>query len=617
MQDASGNLTTADYDSLGHMVKLVSKDAGQTEWRYDTAGRLGAKETANLRASTQLIKFGYELNRLKTITYPKTPQVTYTYGDADHAGTANGNVAGRIAQIKDESGVENHKYDALGNVSHMDKAPQTQLPSIPTVTYNMEYAYDSLGRALSITYPDGEQVTYGYDAGGMVHDVSGTRNGTTTTYVSSVGYNELGQRVTMVLGNGVVSQYQYYPDTKRLLGLATTSPKVHTDLQSLSYTYDLVGNVTGLKNFLSVPTPVPPNTVIAPGPNTQSFTYDDLYQLTSASGFYQGCACGCANDRQYTLTMQYDGLGNITRKTQNDVIEAPAGSGPAHDPSWRARYNNPYTYAPARPHAPSAIGPQSMTYDADGNMLTSTGTFGPSRTLTWTEDDRLRSEIDSGFTSTYLYDADGTRSHKRRNTLETWYVNPLYVVKNSLTETKHIMMGETVWSRRSRRSATAPIRRPRARPRCSTTTRITFRAHTSPRAPTAAPCSTTSTSRAARSGSRSRRTTTAATRSLAVQRQGAGRDRPLLLRGSLLQPEVLDVAEPGSDPRQLHAWRGERRRLCSAEPGAVHVRLEQPRRTPGSEWCSTDGGANRSIPTRDAGRRPRDRRRPTDDRQCG
>ena len=145
--------------------------------------------------------------------------------------------------------------------------------------------------------------------------------------------------------------------------------------------------------------------------------------------------------------MQYDGLSNITRKTQNDVIEAPAGSG-QFTTQLATTYNNTYTYSRvnAGPHAPTTIGStagsETVTYDADGNTDTTTGTFGPSRSFRWTEDDRMRSEIDSGFTSTYLYDAAGNRTHKRRSTLETWYVNPLYQIKNSLTETKHIMMGD-------------------------------------------------------------------------------------------------------------------------------------------------------------------------------
>jgi RHS repeat-associated protein len=446
--DASGNVTSSSYDSIGHMVKLVSLDAGQTEWRFDTAGRLGAKETAVLRSKSLLVKYTYDVNRLKTVVYPPatgtgsfpgaTGLVTYFYGAS---GAPNGQAA-RISQVQDESGMETRQYDSLGNVSHMEKTPQTQSPSIPGVTYKMDYAYDTLGRALSMTYPDGEVVSYGYDAGGLVSSVTGVRNGTTTQYVTGVNYNQLSQRLSITFGNGVFSEYGYFGETKRLKTLLTTSPGAAVTMQEITYIYDLVGNIASVLNQPgAVPNPPAPNTTIAPGLAFYNYTYDDLYQITNATGLYVGCACGCNNDRKYTLTMQYDGLGNITHKTQNDAIETPEDSGNLTT-QQATTYNNGYTYGGPRPHAPTAIGPNTLTYDPDGNTLASSGTFGPSRTFTWTEDDRLRTEIDSGFTNTYLYDASGTRSHKRRTTLETWYVNPFYVVKNSLTETKHIMMGD-------------------------------------------------------------------------------------------------------------------------------------------------------------------------------
>src|SRR5262249_32737492 len=163
---------------------------------------------------------------------------------------------------------------------------------------------DLFGRVLSMTYPDQEVVKYGYNSGGLPMTVTGTRkNGTVTTYVSSITYNDLEQRDKIVLGNNTSTGYLYYPDTKRLKTVSTGAGGPN-QFQVLSYTYDLVGNVLSASNDIDVPTPVPPNTVVAPGPSTQTFGYDDLYQLTSASGTYQGCACGCGNDRKYTLTMQ-------------------------------------------------------------------------------------------------------------------------------------------------------------------------------------------------------------------------------------------------------------------------------------------------------------------------
>src|SRR6185437_5627211 len=291
-------------------------------------------------------------------------------------------------------------YDQLGNVSQMTKTMTTQSKSIPSPTYTMKYSYDALGRVLNMTYPDNEVVTYAYDAGGRVSGVSGNRNGTTTQYVTGIEYNELDQRLSISFGNRVTTEYFYYPDTKRLENVGSNSNALSPPLvfQKMTYTYDLVGNVTALDNDIDIPTPVPPNTVIAPGPNFQSFTYDDLYQLTGASASYEGCACGCGNSRGYTLTMQYDQLGNIVQKTQNDTIFQPNGTS---TPQAATTYNNGYSYAttpaPSKAHAPSKIGNETISYDGDGNMATTNGTFGPARTFTWTEDDRLRSEVDSGF----------------------------------------------------------------------------------------------------------------------------------------------------------------------------------------------------------------------------
>ncbi|WP_437589181.1 hypothetical protein [Sorangium sp. So ce1000] len=65
--DARDNATTATYDSVGRMVTLVSPDAGRTEWRYDLAGNLRAKQTAELAARGQLIQYEYDFNRLRRI----------------------------------------------------------------------------------------------------------------------------------------------------------------------------------------------------------------------------------------------------------------------------------------------------------------------------------------------------------------------------------------------------------------------------------------------------------------------------------------------------------------------------------------------------------------------
>jgi hypothetical protein len=106
----------------------------------------------------------------------------------------------------------------------------------------------------SMVYPDGELLTYHYDAGGLVAGAMGSRPATKhyvaakETDLSSLTYDEFGQRMTLVYGNGGTSKYTYDPLTRRLKYLDTVV--AGRTLQWLTYGHDLVGNVTGLTNAL-------------------------------------------------------------------------------------------------------------------------------------------------------------------------------------------------------------------------------------------------------------------------------------------------------------------------------------------------------------------------------
>ncbi len=65
---------------------------------------------------------------------------------------------------------------------------------------SFSYLSDYLGRMEEIVYPDGEVLSYGYDAGGQVTGVTGERLGVETKYVEQIGYDEDGQRVYMKYG---------------------------------------------------------------------------------------------------------------------------------------------------------------------------------------------------------------------------------------------------------------------------------------------------------------------------------------------------------------------------------------------------------------------------------
>src|SRR5262249_36539522 len=141
-----------------------------------------------------------------------------------------------------------------------------------------DWHYDSLGRLLTLDYTDGTHLTYGYDAGGRPNGVAATRGGASWSYVDRIAYDVLGERAAIGYGNGVQTTYAYEPASRRLHEVDTDSPWAEA-LQRLQFTYDTVGNV----RTLATGTPEGFGGGLG-GELAESFDYDDLDQLTHASG---------------------------------------------------------------------------------------------------------------------------------------------------------------------------------------------------------------------------------------------------------------------------------------------------------------------------------------------
>nr|WP_244412654.1 hypothetical protein [Streptomyces cinereoruber] len=67
-----------------------------------------------------------------------------------------------------------------------------------------------------MTYPDGEVLTYDYDSGGQVGRATGSKNGTSYTYLDRVDYDKFGQKILQQTGNGVRTTYTYDAEDRRL-----------------------------------------------------------------------------------------------------------------------------------------------------------------------------------------------------------------------------------------------------------------------------------------------------------------------------------------------------------------------------------------------------------------
>jgi RHS repeat-associated protein len=429
--DDHGNLTRSTYDLAGRMRLLDSPDAGQVETVYDAASNVTRKITSNLRASSQAITYDYDFTRLTAIHYPSFPgnDVTYQYGSPAQLGQP-GNLVGRIVNVTDASGSEVRAYDKLGELIEETKtiasATQGNCDNCPEV-WTTHYVYDTWGRLQQMTYPDGEVLTYAYDSGGLVRSATGVKLGSTTPYVQRLEYDEFGQRAFLSVGNGAETTYAYNPLNRRLARLTAG------DFQDLHYSYDLVGNITALSNQVPIPTP---NSF--GGPVDQTFAYDGLYRLTQATGEWRFNS----NKRQdYALSLAYDTIHNITRKTQSDDVTTPGGS---KVPQKQTTYDFAYAYAGHGPHQSTTIGDHAFSYDANGNQ---TGwddlTSGKRRTIVWDEENRVQQISDNGQTTAFVYDDSGQRVIKRGKQGETAYINQFWTVRNRSVGTKHIFVGDT------------------------------------------------------------------------------------------------------------------------------------------------------------------------------
>ncbi len=465
VSDAKGNATTATYDTVGRMVALGSADTGLTQYSYDLPGHLGAKQTPTLRAKNKAIHYQYAFNRLQQVNYPFSPAVVYAYGDSTEVGETGFNRASRVKQETSEAGTKSYEYDALGNVVQQSWSLNKIDDTDDKFAATMAYTYDSFGRLLTMSFPGRvfqETVSYGYDAGGNVTTAVGAdQKGNVTNYLLGIGYDQFEQRTRMVSGNGVQTTYAYDPLTRRLTNVNASEldpllvqlHKPARPFQEMVYSYDLVGNITQIKNNA----PFDPQELgpVQVGPQTQHFAYDDLYQLKTADGLQQP-----SQDDTFTygLGFTYDAIGNVVQKAQTSAsqeLSAQTGKVLLNQPNLQQTYTSNYTYAGPRPHAPTEVDDtvplqskplkRSLSYDANGNQTGWIKQVIDKRVVTFDEEDRVTLVAENGLEqSEVTYDGAGQRAVKQAHGVdETAFFGPNLTLRDGLFSTKNIFAGTT------------------------------------------------------------------------------------------------------------------------------------------------------------------------------
>ncbi|GAA1757270.1 toxin TcdB middle/N-terminal domain-containing protein [Agromyces humatus] len=463
--DVAGNETTHTYDGVGNKLSTDTPDGGLVETWYDAEGKVIREVSGTLREEGVETTYHYELQNLVKIVYPEdTPDVTYTYGSAG----APDNGAGRIVQIDDAARVVTLGYDALGNTT--SQLSEIKLhnwkPGDPRFQWTTEWIYDGLSRVETMTYPDGEVLTYDYDAGGLTKSVVGDEAGLVkvpvldadgnpvldadgnptftdepTTwhydYVNDRRYDEFLVPAAIDYGNGATTTWSYDELTRWMENVRTVSanralkgnPAQYGEVQDQAYTYDKVGNPKTYSN--NVPSTVPN---LFGSPVSMTYDYDPYDRLAHAAGTAQVWK----DTRTFAFDLGFDDAGNVASKAQVDKLGKKVQSATS--------YSFDRTYQADGPHQVSTQGQDTFHYDADGELtqiVSGTGKKAKiAREITWDWAGHMVLVDEYGETTEYAYDDEGRRVIERGPNGETAFINPWVTVRNGNELTKQIWVDD-------------------------------------------------------------------------------------------------------------------------------------------------------------------------------
>ena len=418
----SGRLLQTDSVDAGWQVNLPA-DAGHIVRTWDQRGN--ARHTRyddQLRpVSIQEQAAGDLLNVVERMTY----------GDSSPQ-NAQRNLCGELTRHDDCAGtliIEGHSICAkpLGHTRHfLRTADRPNWPAEEKACDSLLedskghatiWQYDALGQSIQQIDAGGHRQRFSFDVSGQLKAVSLLIKDATTEQIilKDLRYNAFGQVESQTAGNGVIRRAVFDSANGRLTSLnASVSSNI---LQDLHYTYDAVGNVTEIEDRAQS---------VQFGSNQKveavsRFTYDSLYQLTSATGRE---AAGPNNHPQlpmsgrapvdalqlfnFTEQYEYDAGGNLTklrhvrdRNTYTRTLNVAAASNRLL--SWNKGDSTPGVTA---------------TFDTNGNLQA----LLPGQSLRWNIRNQLESIVlvkrdDSPDDDEhYCYDSSGQRVRKIHTT---------------------------------------------------------------------------------------------------------------------------------------------------------------------------------------------------------
>jgi RHS repeat-associated protein len=426
--DAASNVTTNTYDDLSRKLTNSDPDQGLWVFGYDNASRLNSRQDAKGQTitfqydnidrkiseksgTTTLASWGYDVSRTGQLYYSCT--LTCTDPNTVAMSINSYNVRGQpLAVYKSVPGSYGFGSPDAGGRS----------------LFLTSYTYDAAsGAQRSVTYPSlngapPETVTTGLTSLGLPNQLSAT-----SAYISSTGYNAIGQLSTMVRASGTnpITTTNGYDGLQRLSSVQS-STQSGTTFQNDIYGYDNNNNISSIQD------------ATAGAAQFQCFGYDVRNRLQS-SYTTTNAACGTATTAgpsPYNLTFAYSPIGNMTSYTGTGTTTAAPGGY-----SYGTAATSCNGASVTKPHAVTATSGNagSYGYDCNGSM-TARNMNGTNQTLTYDSTyGRLQSVAVGGQSTGFIYDADGQR-----------------IIRNNPDGTRNLYLGD-VELKTSLGSTTGPV----------------------------------------------------------------------------------------------------------------------------------------------------------------
>jgi RHS repeat-associated protein len=455
------------YDIAGNLLFQHSMDAGDRWMLMDAAGKpMLAWDEYKPKDDEAIVEkrlYATDYDQLhrptaQWLTIDAKPRVKferYEYQDAVR-NDAN-NLNGQLIKHFDSSGLlETVRRDFKGNVEQVQRTLNNKpkesfidwnanpVANLENRTFVQITQYDALnrmtrlfnwhrtGKSVAVYIPmygergvlKSERLIVGANKD---NSPKGYRDGTENDAIQDIRYDAKGQRQYLKLGKGIITHYDYDPETFRLKQLRTTRPTYdpsfpdyHADLkdpnvlQQLHYTYDPVGNITEIHDE-AYKMAYFQNAIIEP---KNRYKYDALYRLIEATGREDGAISGAPDDfeakiretsfpitdanalRSYRQTYQCDSVGNIKQ------MHHSAGMGTWTRTNAYATDSNRLIKTTHRNQS------TDIRYDSHGSML-NLANVADAFLMQWDHRDMIASiNLGGGSFAYYQYDANKQRTRK-------------------------------------------------------------------------------------------------------------------------------------------------------------------------------------------------------------